>query len=413
MIPLNVTSTSDAAYSAGLESSAKWITKASFPAAMRCTPSIDGIEKYGDTDDSSSSSSSSSSLDDWPSSTSSVSSSSTASTETDDISVYGSDEMGERIAFLREKQCLLQRALQAMKGEEIYEASIAVGVFKHIHSHPSGNSSVLNSSLCQDARETLDDSAVTTKRPSREDESTTSSTSTSMTSKRLKIDTQSVSCVSASTASDNTVVPSFHRPLDPFPMDGKWMAKAFIHHFKPNSSSSSTTTSSDWKMLKDPYLGDMVIPPSMEPLHTEMQLKDALGFTSTPQLITSAVPPFAVVHANKAFSILSGDQNLMGTSVESIFQVDDDSANYMPDQAFPTRMRLQNQDCQLCLIPIIDRASNPSGGVSHILLKVKSRHQSSNVGENFTNSYNLMVPAFIKSLDEEAGERDMVFTTVG
>jgi hypothetical protein len=405
MIALSVTSTSDAAYSAALESSAKRITGASFRAAIRCTPSIDGIEKYAD-DSSCSCSTSSSSLDDWTSSFSFASSSSTSSavstesTDSDDTSVYGSDEMGERIAFLRQKQRLLHRALRAMKRDEVYEASIAVGMFKHMHSHSSGNSYLLSSS----------------KRPSKEDESTTSTTSTSMSSKRLKIDTQSVTCVPASNVGDNMVVPSFNRSLYPFPMDGKWMAKAFIHHFKPkppSSSASASTMSSDWKVVKDPYLGNMVIPPSMEPLHTEMQLKDALGITSTPQLITSAVPPFAVVHANKAFSILSGDQNLVGTSVESIFQVDDDSANYMPDQAFPTRMRLQNQDCQLCLIPIIDRTSNPSGGVSHILLKVKSRQQSSNVGETFTKSSNLMFPTFTESLDEEAEQREMIFATVG
>lgn len=407
MIPLY--GASDAAYGSGIEEKPIATRYSSHNVAVRCTPPCSS-GTYGDDDSGS---------DDCRSSMSSVSMTSSSSADDDSMSGYSSgDDLGDIIPFLREKQLLLQRAIGALKREEIYAATIAVGVASSVHP------SVSISSVFQDAKDALrringDDtetiesssSIATAKRqsPVDHDESSTEST------KRIKIDTRSVRHFSGSEAEGNAMLATASgRPQEPFPMEGsKWMARALMNNFKPTTSSSDS--SSEWKVVRDPYMGSLAIPPSTESCQREMQLRDALGFTPTPQVITSAVSPFAVVHANRAFSVLCGEQNFVGKSVESLFQVEEDSstASSGETKTFPTRIRLQNQDCQLCLIPIIDRAASKRGAISHILLKAQLHQNAS--GDAYTNasSSTLMRSSFVDSLDEESTSSGMGFSTVG
>ena len=86
---------------------------------------------------------------DEPSSISSLSISS-ASGDDDANSVSSSQEdLESRIAFLHEKQKLLERAMKALQREELYEASIATSVIDK--SHPSCNIS----SIVEEARTML------------------------------------------------------------------------------------------------------------------------------------------------------------------------------------------------------------------------------------------------------------------
>eukprot|EP00980_Cylindrotheca_fusiformis_P002199 scaffold504_cov109-Cylindrotheca_fusiformis.AAC.5 len=363
---------------------------------------------------------SSSSGSDCPSSMSSVSMASSSDDgndeEDDEISVYSSgDDLMERISFLREKQQLLQRALSSMKQEEIYEANIAVGVAKHTHS------SMTVSSLCHDAKETLlsmmqgskhaNPSSLKRALPLEEEHSsTTTQSSAASSAKRFKIDTESVSYLSASEACETVFDGLPSRPMESsFPFDDTtWMAKAFQNHFRKTSSNNK-----EWKVRKDPYLGNLAIPPCAESCQKEMQLQDALAFTSRPQVITSAVPPFAVVHANKAFTVLAGEQSVIGKPIESIFKVD---ASKETSGAFPTRIQLLNRDCQLCLTPIFERASNVDG-ISHILLQVRPSVEPATTVANLENHANsssaFLRSTFVQSFENDNNENDNEHAGIG
>ena len=320
---------------------------------------------------------------DEPSSISSLSIYS-ASGDDDANSVSSSQEdLESRIAFLHEKQKLLERAMKALQREELYEASIAPSVIDK--SHPSCNIS----SIVEEARTMLkalnedeDDDDVVVLPSSSQSQSKRkqdSSDSIKESSKRLKIDITNVSRRVAT--QEDTPVPVSEDEEDddaePYPMQGKWMAKSFLRYHKPSFNASRYE---NWKIKRDPYVGNVAVPPSPTPFERETELKVALSFTSTPQLITSAVPPFNVVHANAAFAILSGRNDIVGSSVETIFQVDSpveeegeeqDSKQTNVHQIFPNQILLNGKACQIALTPIVDRGQNPKGGVSHLLLQVR------------------------------------------
>jgi len=91
-----------------------------------------------------------------------------------------------------------------------------------------------------------------------------------------------------------------------------------------------------------------------------------------------AMPPFCVVHANKAFCEMSGlvSGDVIGKPVESVLRVNRSSpgsdAGFVPSSdALTTTLVLANQKlCTVDLVPITDRFRNPSGGMSHILVQL-------------------------------------------
>mmetsp|Transcript_33387 Transcript_33387/g.80808 ORF Transcript_33387/g.80808 Transcript_33387/m.80808 type:complete len:406 (+) Transcript_33387:170-1387(+) len=368
----------DGTYQEDLEDCARWLSMASASPdkiESRNMPTAPpSSENYADEN------SESSSIDDEPSSLSSVSmTSSSGDDDTNSVS-SSSEDIESRISFLRKKQALLERAMKALRKEDMYSASIAQSVVNN--THPS----TTFSSLCEEARTTLKSLNRDEPKDGDDDISTLSSKRSKSKrkeseyrledSKRVKIDITNVSRrVSRDTFKDMVDTTPMAVSEDeeddeaePYPLAGKWMAKSFLRHHKPSYEVSKFD---NWKIKRDPYVGSIVVPPSPTPFLQETELKDALAFTSTPQLITSAVPPFNVVHANAAFAILSGVNNAVGSSVESIFEVDNVEKRTDSRQIFPDQIRLNGEACQIDLTPIVDRVQYPKGGVSHLLLQVQ------------------------------------------
>jgi hypothetical protein len=324
------------------------------------------------------------SVDYEPSSISSLSVSSTSGDDETNSVTSSDNDIESRISFLQKKQALLERAMKALQEEELYTASIAHSIIDK--SHPS----TTISSLCEEAKTILkalnkeekkegdESSTLSTKQAQKRKESEDSDSSDQEgSSKRFKIDITTVSRkVSTDLFQDMVPAPVSEDEKEdedePYPLKGsEWMAKSFLRYHKPSFEASQY---SDWKIKRDPYVGNVAVPPSPTPFDRETELKDALSFTSTPQLITSSVPPFNVVHANAAFAILSGMNNIVGSSVESIFQVDNEnveSTSNNTHQIFPDQILLNGKACQIVLTPIVDRVQNPKGGVSHLLLQVQ------------------------------------------
>mmetsp|Transcript_33388 Transcript_33388/g.80812 ORF Transcript_33388/g.80812 Transcript_33388/m.80812 type:complete len:402 (+) Transcript_33388:170-1375(+) len=397
----------DGTYQEDLEDCARWLSMASASPdkiESRNMPTAPpSSENYADEN------SESSSIDDEPSSLSSVSmTSSSGDDDTNSVS-SSSEDIESRISFLRKKQALLERAMKALRKEDMYSASIAQSVVNN--THPS----TTFSSLCEEARTTLkslngeadDDLSASSSKRSKSKRK--ESEYRLEDSKRVKIDITNVSRrVSSDTFKDmvdtTPIAVSEDEEDDeaePYPLAGKWMAKSFLRHHKPSYEVSKFD---NWKIKRDPYVGSIVVPPSPTPFLQETELKDALAFTSTPQLITSAVPPFNVVHANAAFAILSGVNNAVGSSVESIFEVDNVEKRTDSRQIFPDQIRLNGKACQIDLTPIVDRVQYPKGGVSHLLLQVQ-QGDAIDMGD---------IPLSSISHTQRSGRNNRVFlTTIG
>jgi hypothetical protein len=83
-----------------------------------------------------------------------------------------------------------------------------------------------------------------------------------------------------------------------------------------------------------------------------------------------------VIHANKAFSIFSelSNDEVIGKPVESILRVDQDTPpvprGTTQEPTFSLVAR-SNKPCRLVVTPITDRARNPRGGISHLLVRIE------------------------------------------
>ena len=214
------------------------------------------------------------------------------------LSKSGSDESFEEddsieseIAFLQEKQTLLQRALTAMKREDIYNATKARDVV-------NGNLPA-EALIWQEAREVLDvlknGGEGSSNRIHESDESATTwaQNTTRRPNKRPRIDVSSVICHSATEADDHpmTAIRSGRVIANKQVLcAGHWVAQAMAQAFNfpqpggagpgPPMSPSSNNT---WEIMNDPDLGPLVVPPPKLELKIELQLKDALSFTPTAQ----------------------------------------------------------------------------------------------------------------------------------
>ncbi|CAJ1955705.1 unnamed protein product [Cylindrotheca closterium] len=396
---------SEGRYQETLEDSARWLSMASASpdkiVSSRSTPSAPA-NMGTDVDENSS-------IADEPSSMSSVTMTSQSGDDDNDTSSVtsstSSDDIESRISFLHQKQLLLERAMKALRREEMYTASIAKFVTEKVHP------STIISPLWEEARTTLksfnrDEDAISTTSSKGSKRKETECREES--SKRIKIDISTVSrIVSSADALIGTPAPvavseDEADEAEPYPVQGKWMAKSFLRHHKPSYDVSKFD---NWKIKRDPFVGSIVMPPSPTPFLQETELKDALAFTSTPQLITSAVPPFNIVHANAAFAMLSGRSNTVGSSVESIFEVDDVVESSADSQhTFPNQIRLNGKTCQIELTPILDRAQKSKGGVSHLLLQV---HEGDAIAMND-------IPLSSIAATQGIGNNNRVFlTTIG
>jgi hypothetical protein len=131
------------------------------------------------------------------------------------------------------------------------------------------------------------------------------------------------------------------------------------------------------------------------------------------------MPPFCVVHANKAFCMFSGKSSgdVIGKPIESIVQVVQDiSASKGPCEAtdpvvfLESRLFGSNQNCQARVIPVMDHSRcNPREGMSHLLIKIQASQRSSNTAEQ-----EAVAAAVIEAkLEQEEEYPNRIFGTVG
>lgn len=91
-----------------------------------------------------------------------------------------------------------------------------------------------------------------------------------------------------------------------------------------------------------------------------------------------STPPFCVVHANKAFCQYSGleSADIIGKPVESLLQAKqnpvDDELKISESGSLTCSLAISSKPCALALTPVIDKFRNPTGGMSHLLVKIDS-----------------------------------------
>lgn len=120
---------------------------------------------------------------------------------------------------------------------------------------------------------------------------------------------------------------------------------------------------------------------------------------------------------------------MIGKEVENILHVDDSAmiqgggqSSYQ--EVLNGRMLLpqNNNSCHISVCPIIDRLSNPRGGISHLLLQVKLGHKAitedRNVNTNISTKNDVDGEkeenfGDIEPSNDEYGESDIFLTTVG
>ena len=200
-----------------------------------------------------------------------------------------SEDIDSEIAFLRQKQYLLKRAIAALKEDEIYEATRA-------RSTASG-SVPTESPIWLEAREVLDvlNRRYNEKEDKDEKRKAVPPTSVSVTppaTKRSRIDVSSVLCLLSSATGDNLGMTVITTPSatesevssGTFSSEGPWMAQALVHSLPSLSLQQGTSSACNkWEIINDPNRGPLVIPPSKIPHQSSIQLTDALAFTPVAQ----------------------------------------------------------------------------------------------------------------------------------
>ena len=225
-----------------------------------------------------------------------VTSSSSTSSCDRNCSDNESEDIDYEIAFLKQKQKLLHRAVKAMNREETYDASQARSVVAE-----DGSNNKKASPIWVEAKAFLSllnrrDEESGNKRRAETPPPPTIRVATSYSlqeSKRPKIDISSVSCI-PSKDMETHLKPRISKyeqviedmsPATSFTPMGPWVAKALVHCLPSLKlpCDSSRTASCQWAIFKDPNRGSLVLPPSKIPIHNSIELKDAMAFTSVPQ----------------------------------------------------------------------------------------------------------------------------------
>lgn len=123
------------------------------------------------------------------------------------------------------------------------------------------------------------------------------------------------------------------------------------------------------------------------------------------------MPPFCVVHANKAFCELSGlsGREIIGKPIESLLHVFQDpmthAVSVTPNGTMNSTLLCSKRACELEMLPVTDKFQNPLGGMSHLLVKVQA---TSNVDSNHD-----IVGKFLSSKRHSIHGDRQVFGTVG
>ncbi len=194
-------------------------------------------------------------------------------------------DMEIEISFLQEKQSLLKRALDAMKREDAYEASMARNII-------DGKLEREKSPLWKEARDIVEnlkqseDTESLGNIDSRSDYMDDASDFSPL--KKQKIDTSSVVCVSSGALIDGYVEKEFtgEGSSMTLAMTGSWMGQALAQTITCSLLGTPLPPLScinGWEMVDDPSLGAIVVPPPLCCLQNGVELKDAVALTSDPQ----------------------------------------------------------------------------------------------------------------------------------
>jgi hypothetical protein len=305
------------------------------------------------------------------------------------------EDVERRIAYLRAKQSLLQRASNALSREDAYDAANALANANWRQNdapNPIWNEArgVLRRAYgCSHATAYLQGSQNLHSR-SRGLKRVASSP------KQETIDVSRVACVSSeSYHSDDTndsdgteLGGSLSSVSTSVFREGHWMAQALVSCTK-RTQGNSNTIDSRWRVISDPHTCALgLLPPFGLSMEESVSLQEAITITEEPRLVTQPTPPFCVVHANKAFLVLAGlstTRNVLGKPIETIVQVSQEAANENDGNKNARTLRStlllgeNSKACCIRVVPVLDRSKRQrllnkshqhSACMSHVLVRV-------------------------------------------
>jgi hypothetical protein len=162
----------------------------------------------------------------------------------------------------------------------------------------------------------------------------------------------------------------------------QWMTQVLLYNkaSRPLDSNNSTDTPC-WKIMSNPLdCSCGMIPPSSMDMARRVDLNFALSIVDEARLVTQSMPPFSVVHVNRAFQKLADlpcDQCLLGKPIESVIHVPTDSVpTEESDHVFwSSIITMSNTQCRLEAFPVVQGRSLQSTSsdmyMSHILICVQ------------------------------------------
>lgn len=274
-----------------------------------------------------------------------------------------SEDFPDKMDFLQEKQRILQRASIALRQEETYDASVA-----RVTANPPSRANECET-VWDEAKDILrklgnkgkpvEEAMLSPSprhtssmkgRPQKRCTKTPRHPSIELRSvahKVLSSSSPSLKDTSATTLSSKRDAEEMSkndmRSLSNTSVSGKgrWMVEALVRgasvadggdssdesrHIQKNTDDPELiVVASSWKIVSNPLTHSLgLLPPAQIPLKDTMTIQEAVGVSSDARIVTQAIPPFGVVHANKAFltfADLNSSESIIGKPVESILQV--------------------------------------------------------------------------------------------
>lgn len=258
------------------------------------------------------------------------------------------EEFDANLEYINQKQQLLSRASAIFNGEDSYNAIHAI----HDQTMPPPLSTIW-----AEAKEYL----CTNKRAKRGSKLRSFPKKPCKSPRDPRIDLSRVNQSSAAifddTGNTKSALPLAVTHLER--LQGEWMAQAL-------SKSSRTNR---WRVVSDLQTCSLgLAPPEDASFSATVSLEEATDFSTRPQIVTQASPPFCVVHVNKAFLTKYGTTEIIGKPIENLFQLVDDT-----DEMYQIGNIFGNRSCRLKVTPVVDRSRKRQrlsiSFMSHILVE--------------------------------------------
>ena len=345
------------------------------------------------------------------------------------------DGVSARIEFLNQKQNIMKRAAEVLAQEERYEAATAVWTSNQPPSRPSAMRreamSVLRS-MGHRSKTSWNRSEGRINRNSRKRKSP----------KDPAIDFSSVQRLPAAKFSRlETVATNGENHmslLSSFPTgifhQGQWMAKALV--WSAPVQSREQGSDDRWQVVSDPSTYSLgLVPPRGISMKNTVDLQQAISISDEAHIVTQATPPFCVVYVNKAFLMIAGcesTETIIGTPVESMLQVSQDSFKDQPNEDKGDsssflygiiRLGL-GKACQIRISPVVDQSRqdvSSSGAfkhlcMSHVLIQISDSLHKPCEPQTTKQKASSLVAATVsegQNDDEEDEQNVVLLGTVG